>query len=103
SRNAHRNTNPVEIRRTARALAAVEVIMEPPSWANCGCAEVAWLVLVAVWVMGGLLYRSKDTLLHRLIDPLLDAIDTCIQEHTTPARTPRGLLDAYLPVLLAHR
>ena len=29
-------------------------------------------------------YRSKDTLLHRLIDPLLDAIDTCLQDHTTP-------------------
>ena len=48
-------------------------------------------------------YRSKDTLLHHLIDPLLDAIDTCIGDHTTPARTPRGLLDAYLAVLLAHR
>jgi AcrR family transcriptional regulator len=48
-------------------------------------------------------YRSKDTLLHRLIDPLLDAIDACLQDHTTPARTPRGLLDAYLAVLLTHR
>ena len=48
-------------------------------------------------------YRSKDTLLHRLIDPLLDAIDACIQDHTTPARTPRHLLGAYLAVLLAHR
>jgi AcrR family transcriptional regulator len=51
-------------------------------------------------------YRSKDTLLHRLIDPLLDAIDTCIGDHTTPAtaaRTARQLLDAYLAVLLAHR
>ena len=48
-------------------------------------------------------YRSKDALLHRLIDPLLDAIDACIQDHTTPARTPRGLLGAYLAVLLAHR
>jgi AcrR family transcriptional regulator len=48
-------------------------------------------------------YRSKDTLLHRLIDPVLDAIDTCIQDHTTPARTPRQLLDAYLAVLIAHR
>src|SRR5687768_12703904 len=48
-------------------------------------------------------YRSKDTLLHRLIDPLLDAIDACIGDHTTPARTPRGLLGAYLAVLLAHR
>jgi len=53
-------------------------------------------------------YRSKDTLLHRLIDPLLDAIDACIQDHTTPAapartRTARPLLGAYLAVLLAHR
>jgi AcrR family transcriptional regulator len=51
-------------------------------------------------------YRSKDALLHRLVDPLLDAIDTCIQDHTTPAtaaRTPRQLLDAYLAVLLTHR
>jgi AcrR family transcriptional regulator len=51
-------------------------------------------------------YRSKDTLLHHLVDPLLDAIDACIQDHTTPAasaRTPRGLLGAYLTVLLAHR
>ena len=48
-------------------------------------------------------YRSKDALLHRLIDPLLDAIDACIQDHTTPARTPRQLLGAYLTVLLAHQ
>ena len=48
-------------------------------------------------------YRSKDALLHRLVDPLLDAIDTCLQDHTAPARTPRGLLGAYLAVLLAHR
>jgi AcrR family transcriptional regulator len=51
-------------------------------------------------------YRSKDALLHHLIDPLLDAIDACIQDHTTPAtsaRTARQLLDAYLAVLLAHR
>ena len=48
-------------------------------------------------------YRSKDALLHRLIDPLLDAIDACIKDHTTPARTPRRLLGAYLAVLLAHR
>jgi AcrR family transcriptional regulator len=48
-------------------------------------------------------YRSKDALLHRLIDPLLDAIDACIQDHTTPARTHRQLLGAYLAVLLAHR
>jgi AcrR family transcriptional regulator len=47
-------------------------------------------------------YRSKDALLHHLIDPLLDAIDTCIHHHpTTP--TPRQLLDAYLAVLLTHR
>jgi AcrR family transcriptional regulator len=51
-------------------------------------------------------YRSKDALLHHLIDPLLDAIDACIHDHTTPvasARTARPLLDAYLAVLLAHR
>jgi AcrR family transcriptional regulator len=48
-------------------------------------------------------YRSKDALLHRLIDPVLDAIDACIQDHTTPARTPRQMLGAYLAVLIAHR
>jgi AcrR family transcriptional regulator len=51
-------------------------------------------------------YRSKDALLHHLVDPLLDAIDACLQDHTTPAttaRTARPLLDAYLAVLLAHR
>jgi AcrR family transcriptional regulator len=51
-------------------------------------------------------YRSKDALLHRLIDPLLGAIDACIQDHTTPAtaaRTARQLLDAYLAVLIVHR
>jgi hypothetical protein len=43
-------------------------------------------------------------LLHRLIDPLLDAIDACIHDHTTtPRPTPRQLLDAYLSVLIAHR
>ena len=49
-------------------------------------------------------YRSKDALLHRLIDPLLDAIDACIQDHTTtPPPTSRQLLGAYLAVLLTHR
>jgi AcrR family transcriptional regulator len=51
-------------------------------------------------------YRSKDALLHHLIDPLLDAVDACIQDHPTPAvsaRTARQLLDAYLAVLIAHR
>jgi AcrR family transcriptional regulator len=51
-------------------------------------------------------YRSKDALLHYLVDPLLDAIDACLQDHTTPAasaRTARPLLGAYLAVLLAHR
>ena len=33
-------------------------------------------------------YRSKDALLHRLIDPLLDAIDACIQDHTTRPGPP---------------
>ena len=50
-------------------------------------------------------YRSKDALLHRLIDPLLDAIDACIQDHTPApsARTARQLLAAYLTVLTAHQ
>jgi AcrR family transcriptional regulator len=51
-------------------------------------------------------YRSKDALLHHLVDPLLDAIDDCIKDHPTPAasaRTQRPLLDAYLAVLIAHR
>ena len=52
-------------------------------------------------------YRSKDALLHHLVDPLLDAIDTCIQDHNNPpdasAQAARQLLDAYLAVLLAHR
>jgi AcrR family transcriptional regulator len=51
-------------------------------------------------------YRSKDALLHQLIDPLLGAIDACIQDHSTPAasaQSARELLDAYLAVLLAHR
>jgi AcrR family transcriptional regulator len=50
-------------------------------------------------------YRSKDALLHHLIDPLLDAIDACIQDHTPAASAQRArqLLDAYLAVLLAHR
>jgi AcrR family transcriptional regulator len=51
-------------------------------------------------------YPSKDALLHRLVDPLLDAIDACIQDHNTPAasaRTARQLLGAYLAVLIAHR
>jgi AcrR family transcriptional regulator len=50
-------------------------------------------------------YRSKDALLHRLIDPLLDAIDACIQDDTpaASAQSARELLDAYLAVLLAHR
>jgi AcrR family transcriptional regulator len=51
-------------------------------------------------------YRSKDALLHHLIDPLLDAIDACLQDHDTPAasaRTARQLLDGYLAVLIAYR
>jgi AcrR family transcriptional regulator len=49
-------------------------------------------------------YRSKDALLHRLVDPLLDAIDACIHDHhTTPPPTPRQLLGAYLSVLIVHR
>jgi AcrR family transcriptional regulator len=48
-------------------------------------------------------YRSKDALLHHLIDPLLDAIDACIQDHLEPAPPARPLLGAYLAVLLAHQ
>jgi AcrR family transcriptional regulator len=48
-------------------------------------------------------YRSKDALLHRLVDPLLDAIDACIGGHNQPPRTARQLLGDYLAVLLAHR
>jgi AcrR family transcriptional regulator len=48
-------------------------------------------------------YRSKDALLHRLVDPLLDAIDACIQDHNQPRRTAQQLLSDYLAVLLAHR
>jgi AcrR family transcriptional regulator len=51
-------------------------------------------------------YRSKDALLHHLIDPLLDAIDACLRDDpdpAAPARTARQLLDAYLAVLIAHR
>jgi AcrR family transcriptional regulator len=48
-------------------------------------------------------YRSKDALLHHLVDPLLDAIDVCIGDHNQPRRTAQQLLGAYLAVLLAHR
>jgi AcrR family transcriptional regulator len=48
-------------------------------------------------------YRSKDALLHRLIDPVLDAIDARIHDHNQPTRTPRQLLSAYLAVLIGHR
>jgi AcrR family transcriptional regulator len=48
-------------------------------------------------------YRSKDALLHGLVDPLLDAIDACIGDHNQPPRTARQLLGAYLAVLIAHR
>jgi AcrR family transcriptional regulator len=48
-------------------------------------------------------YRSKDALLDYLVDPLLDAIDTCIGDHNQPTRTARQLLGAYLTVLIAHR
>src|SRR4029453_14656500 len=33
-------------------------------------------------------YQSKDALLHHLVDPLLDAIDACIQDHNQPPRPP---------------
>ena len=48
-------------------------------------------------------YRSKDALLHRLVDPLLDAIDACIHDHNQPRGRPQQLLSAYLAVLLTHR
>jgi AcrR family transcriptional regulator len=51
-------------------------------------------------------YRSKDALLHRLVDPLLDAIDACINSHSHPppsADAVRQLLTDYLTVLTAHR
>ena len=48
-------------------------------------------------------YRSKDALLHHLVDPLLDAIDACIHDHNQPRGTAQQLLSAYLAVLLAHR
>jgi TetR/AcrR family transcriptional regulator, regulator of cefoperazone and chloramphenicol sensitivity len=56
-------------------------------------------------------YRSKDTLLHRLVDPLLDAIDACIDAHSTPtppagpvgSLAARQLLGDYLAVLIAHQ
>jgi AcrR family transcriptional regulator len=49
------------------------------------------------------LYRSKDALLHHLVDPLLDAIDACIGDHHQPTRAGQQILGAYLTVLLAHR
>lgn len=49
-------------------------------------------------------YRSKTALLHRLVDPLLDAIDTCLDAHATPPGKPdpRELLADYLAALTAH-
>lgn len=51
-------------------------------------------------------YRSKNALLHRLVDPLLDAIDACLDTHSTPNRPAPGtrqLLGDYLAVLTAYR
>ena len=51
-------------------------------------------------------YRSKNALLHRLVDPLLDAIDACLDTHSAPNRPAPGarrLLGDYLAVLTAHR
>jgi AcrR family transcriptional regulator len=57
-------------------------------------------------------YRSKTDLLHRLVDPLLDAIDACVEAHAIPAGTGttvartdaiRRLLGAYLATLTAYR
>lgn len=57
-------------------------------------------------------YRSKIELLHRLVDPLLDTIDACIDAHGAPPGTDatirpatdvRRLLAAYLAALTDHR
>lgn len=50
-------------------------------------------------------YRSKAALLHRLVDPLLDAIDAFLETHTAAAAsvTVRDLVAAYLATLTAHR
>jgi AcrR family transcriptional regulator len=58
-------------------------------------------------------YRSKDTLLHRLVDPLLDAIDASIDAHSSPTnrqepapvgtRAAAAILGDYLAALTAHR
>lgn len=51
-------------------------------------------------------YRSKNALLHRLVDPLLDATDACIDGHSAPngsAPAARQLLGDYLAVLTAHQ
>jgi len=57
-------------------------------------------------------YRSKTELLHRLVDPLLDAIDACIDAHGIPPGTDatirpatdvRRLLADYLAALTAQR
>ena len=42
-------------------------------------------------------YRSKDALLHHLIDPLLDATDACIQDHTTPPPQPGPRDNSWTP------
>jgi AcrR family transcriptional regulator len=50
-------------------------------------------------------YQSKDALLHRLVDPLLAAIDASIDHRRAPgpAGAARQLLVDYLAVLTAHR
>ena len=45
-------------------------------------------------------------MLHRLVDPLLDAVDACLDTHSAPNRPAPGarqLLGDYLAVLTAHR
>ena len=42
-------------------------------------------------------YRSKDALLHRLIDPLLDAIDACIQRPHHPGHPARTARSCWAP------
>jgi AcrR family transcriptional regulator len=48
-------------------------------------------------------YPSKDALLHRLVDPLLDAIDACLAAHDGAPPPPRHLLGDYIAALTAHR
>jgi AcrR family transcriptional regulator len=95
---------------------------QPHRWPCAGAVSHRRLAGTSVGDLAGILgvskaviyyhYRSKDTLLHRLVDPLLDAIDACIDAHSTPNRpgpgpvgspAARELLRDYLAVLTAHQ